>query len=236
MKNGLKFFILFLALAILTGCTTYANLEIDKDNNMTMTISIHEYADYIKELIMGDDEVGNISDVTSWLNKSLSDYKKLYSDMNISYSTTDDEYIGTATKKINNVDTLKSLKVLRENFKSVNTDITNGIINLEMKGLDEDLLDQIEYYENSIKVDIKLPFVVLDSNASSINEVDNIYTWNLSNNKKDIIIKYDTNQIYKYNPNKLDSNRRKVAIIGACVIGGLVVVAIMLSLKSKNKK
>ncbi len=235
MKNGLKFLILFLALTILTGCTTYGEIEINKDNNAYVTISLSENMDYVNGFIMEDDDQGD-SLVRKWLNNTLSMYKKEYSDMNISYTTSSNEYVGNATKKINNINELKNLKILKENFNTVNADTTNGIVNIELKGLNEELLEQIGYYENSVTVKIKLPFVVLDSNVSSINEVDNIYTWNLSNAKKDIIIKYDTNQIYKYNPNKLDSTRKKVVIIGSCIVGGLVVVAIILSLKSKNKK
>ncbi len=235
MKKSIKFLILFLVLIVLTGCTTYSEIEIDKDNKISLNISLSEKTDYVNGFIMEDDTAGD-SLVRKWLNNTLSMYKKLYSDMNISYTTSNDEYVGYATKKINNIDGLNSLKILKENFNFVSANNTNGIVNIELKGLSDELIEQIDYSENEVIVNIKLPFVVLNSNASNVNKINNTYIWNLSSNKKDIILKYDTNQIYEYKENKINSNSKKIIIIGAFIVVALVIVAIILSIKSKIKK
>jgi len=235
VKKSIKFLILFLVLIVLTGCTTYSEIEIDKDNKISLNISLSEKTDYVNGFIMEDDTAGD-SLVRKWLNNTLSMYKKLYSDMNISYTTSNDEYVGYATKKINNIDGLNSLKILKENFNFVSANNTNGIVNIELKGLSDELIEQIDYSENEVIVNIKLPFVVLNSNASNVNKINNTYIWNLSSNKKDIILKYDTNQIYEYKENKINSNSKKIIIIGAFIVVALVIVAIILSIKSKIKK
>ena len=129
VKKSIKFLILFLVLIVLTGCTTYSEIEIDKDNKISLNISLSEKTDYVNGFIMEDDTAGD-SLVRKWLNNTLSMYKKLYSDMNISYTTSNDEYVGYATKKINNIDGLNSLKILKENFNFVSANNTNGIVNI----------------------------------------------------------------------------------------------------------
>lgn len=234
MKRSLKVLILVFMLFVLSGCTTNCSLEISEDNVFNLEIDVKESMDYVNSFLMEDDDNGDL--VKKWLNNTLSTYKKEYTDMNISYSTASDYYVGKATKKFYDIKNLNDLKLLKENFNSVSVVNADKIVDIKIKGLNEELIDQISYNENSIILTVKLPFVVLSSNASSIDKVNNVYTWNLSASKKDILLKYDNSMIYEYKEDDSNPTRDKAIIVLGCVVLGLVVGVIILSIKSKLKK
>lgn len=235
VRKSIKFLVLFFMLFILSGCATNCNLEISEDNVINLNVSISENVDYVNGFIMEDDTEGDAL-VKKWLNNTLSMYKKAYSDMNVSYTTVANNYVGTATKRFYDITELNDLKIIKENFNSVDVNNTNGIVNISIKGLDEEKIEEINYGENKIIVTVELPYVVLNSNASNVDKKENVYTWNLSSSKKDIILKYDTNQIYEYKEEQEeDPKRTKLIVIAGFVILGLLIAAVYVSIRSKKK-
>lgn len=190
MKNILKVLVLSYLLIFVTGCMDFnAEMEIKKDKSMTLTIT---------EMV--DVEYKN-SDIPYFNESDIKKYKEYGFD---TYTNTVDDMTGhVLTKKFTNIDTVSSTdQVNSKDATKALLGESNYIFTVK-KGIFKnkyiaafnvvDFVEKVNSNKTSLsgaQVDFKLrlPYRVINSNATTVSSNGKNLDWNLSN--------LETDQIY----------------------------------------
>lgn len=199
-----KMIIIFIFIIIGTGCTAEYNLNINKDLIIDETITLKESIFNIKKQEL---------DVNFFVDLNIDRYRSDDRYSMYMYNKDIDSNNASVTANAIYLDllTYKNTSPLIENlFSNFNIIKTENIYEFEYKAKS---LNNVEIFDASdlyaslveeIKVNIKLPFRVLNHNADMFNEDIGIYTWEYSNRKptKNIIIEFDTSKMKVGNTEK----------------------------------
>lgn len=201
--------ILIVLCFLLTGCKIDYNLKITNDNKFVENADLSKYFPDGSSFI---DETGTYTynfadelknDAYGYLNELG------YSRYSIS-DITSKNYEGVRVTRT--YDTFNSynynllVKNLYDDF-SVSSD--NSIITISAKGFNreniESKYEMIGMEIGNSSINVELPYKVLENNADSVDENHNIYTWYIDKDtvSKDLLLKYDTNDIYALNMNTI---------------------------------
>lgn len=216
-------FILLLLIILCTGCSVEYNLEINEDLSVNEEVVALEdqsfYDQYYKstisrviDLVMSRNKdyleqnnyiVEKIIDKKSGVN-----IKNTFSNLNEYYNTS---------------------KFDTQLFSEFKYDKIENIVELSAKGLMIKETDLIErYLIDDAKINIKLPFKVIDTNADSYDYTTNTYSWDITQDT-------EYKEVYlKFNTNKKATNYK--SIFTGLIISIVCIVIIVLIMWIVNKK
>jgi len=240
--------ILLLLCLFLTGCRIEYNLEINNDNSYTETINLLKYFennDYIDEYYPGGPELN----IAAMLREDAREHLGKLGFT--SYSVEDvsaPDYEGVRVKRnYENHDVFGHNMAIRKLYEELTVTEENGIITLEAKGYNPRSIEQ-KYEDIGMDIHdtvftIELPFKVIENNADVVNTDENIYIWYVDENTitKDILLKYDVNDIYELNMKTIGTkiNMNIIYIIlGILIIGfigGILYLHIKKIYENRNK-
>lgn len=191
-----KLSISLLSIMILSGCTAEYNLNINKDLLVDESITIKESIFKVRKQELNVDFFvdSNIERYSSNKDYSLYVYEKKIDSSHASViaSTT---YLDFLSYKKDSV-------IINELFSAFNILNDNNIYKFGYKAKpkeDINIFVDDELYSSlfeDLKVNIKLPFRVISSNADSVDINSGVYTWKYTKdgNIKDINIEFDVNK------------------------------------------
>ena len=136
------------------------------------------------------------------------------------------------------------IKQLYDEFSVVDD---KGIITIEVKGYNPEKIESkyemigMDVHDSVITVD--LPFKVLENNADSVDSNNNIYKWYIDSDtvSKDILLKYDVNNVYKLNLKTIGTKVNMVFVYIVLVIlvllflGGISYLYLKKIYQNRNK-
>ncbi len=218
----------------LTGCAdvTY-NIDINKDLKVSEEVFITGTEDYFNNF---------------YKNLPITIVKEFYDDSeqikplkNANYTyelkSVDVKYPGVFAKKsYSSIDDYVNNTIFKgQSFSNIKSDIKDNLVNINVSGFipyDEDVT--YGYPVSRLIIKIKLPFVVTENNADSVDKKDNIYTWNIDSTTtdKEIKLTFDKNKIYVYNVIMYISI---LILIIICIIIGIVSYKIYRKNKLNNR-
>ena len=226
-----KIFILVLGLFLITGCDVTSNITINKDlkvkEEVRMTGTTEFFNNYFKNL-----PITIVKDMLNTNNRSETLTKNGYS-----YIIDNKEKYPAviATKEYQELDEFTSKTIFKEQYFTNFETITNdNLITIKATGFKPYDQDPEYYAISKFSLNIKLPFVVTDSNADSVDKSTNTYTWkiNLDTKEKEIKLTFDKNKIYIYNISIYISI---LILIIFSVIIGVVIYKLIKKNKTNNK-
>lgn len=199
MNNKLKILILVLLTTIVSGCTANYNVKINLDGSVKESAELTDEKDKI------------LSDFTK---KNFEKYVEEYINLNELENKLDKYTINitaVAGVDINNkyeniYEYVNKSPAIEFVFKKVKIREKGSTIKLRSVATGYDLVyrdnDGVLNYTNST-ISISLPYEVTKSNADSIDEEKNIYTWNFDEEFDGIEIDYNQDKYYTNNFIKL---------------------------------
>ena len=217
-----KIILLICLTFLLCGCSVDYDIIINKDLSVDESFTVVEkkeeirnrtYANTFDELVKSVQSNTGM-DSSRYLIKKYNKGSLIGAKVNRSYRSIN-EYVSVAQKN--------DLFTTETEYKN-----ENGISTLTSK---------VIYTENSefvaisylidAKINIKVPFEVLENNADSVDKENNIYTWNLKNYKKspnseDIKLVFDSNKKINSPFSYFIFVVVGVAIVGLIIIGSVV--------------
>lgn len=196
---------------LLTGCKIDYSLKITNDNQFVENAELNKYFPNGSSSL---DELGSYT--YNFANELRSDAYGYLNKIGYSnYSVTDissKNYEGIRVERIykgpNSYNYNLLIKNLYDDF-SVNTD--DDIVTISAKGFNREKVES--RYEmlgmtiSNSSINVELPYKVIENNADSVDKSNNVYTWYINDDtvNKDILLKYDLNNIYAVNIKTLDS-------------------------------
>ena len=223
-----KSIILLLMMFLVTGCASVDyELNIDKDLMVTENVNISATKEYFDSFYMNFPITIVTENYNSeWINPlKENNYSTEIKKNNIPYPSV------FASKKYSDLKEYSSNMVFKNQvFTDINVLEKDNLITLKT-------IDFLPYTEDEtdtrfpiskLKVDIKVPFVVTNNNADSINRRTNTYTWNINKetDEKEINITFDKTRTYVYNLSWYIS-------LGIIII--IVIVAVILIIRAVRK-
>lgn len=201
-----KKIVLLLLCLLFTGCKIEYNLKINNDNSYTERIDLLKYFennDYVEEYYPGGPELN----IASILREDAREYLGKLGFNN--YSLEDisaPDYEGVRVKRnYEDHNVFGYNMAIKKLYEELSVTEENGIITLEAKGYNPKPIER-KYEEIGMEIHntvftIELPFKVIENNADDVDSADNIYKWYVDENTttKDILLKYDVNDIYELN-------------------------------------
>lgn len=187
---------------LLTGCASVKyDLEIEKDLKVTETVFITATSEYFSLFYKN-----NPSTIVKGVYDS-EENSKLFKNNNYSYEfiTKDVTYPGIlVSKTFNTLSEYTSNTVFKDQiFDNIYSVTNDNLITLKAADFIPYTLDETDVGNpvSSLKINIKLPFVVVDNNADSYDPKTNTYTWEITEetNEKEIDLTFDKTKIYVYN-------------------------------------
>ncbi len=226
----LKIILVLMITFLITGCADVSyNLDINKDLNVNEEVFITGTSDYFNNF---------------YKNLPITIVKEFYDDTkqieplknnNYNYELKNDnvKYPGLlATKSYNSIEEYTNNTIFKgQSFSSITSNIKDNLVNINVSGFIPYNEDRTYGYNiSNLIIKIKLPYVVTDSNADSIDKNTNTYTWKIDSNTtdKEIKLTFDKNKIYVYNVSIYIS-------ILILIILGIIIGIIVLKLIRKNK-
>lgn len=232
--------LLLLLCLFLTGCKIEYKLEINNDNSYSERIDLLKYFkdnDYTDEYYYGGPEL----DIAAMLREDAREYLgKLgftsYSIGNISAK----DYEGVrVTRNYEEHNVFGYNMAIRKLYEELIVTEEKGIITLEAKGYNPEPIER-KYEDIGMEIHdtvftIELPFKVIENNADEVNTDDNIYRWYIDEETvtKDILLKYDVNDIYELNMKTIGTkvNMNIIYIILGILIIGFITGSLYLYIK-----
>lgn len=237
MKNT---FILLISMLLLTGCKATANVSIDKDIvRESVSITSNDTSEYNEMKNWGGFPVPLYFDQSLqaplWMPNREKEAGVLYYDV----VTNDSNKTIVASANFSRKEHSRS-SLVRRCFKLYNViDEEEKTIFSTSKGLICAL--------NNFDVVVQTPYLVVNNNASKVDNETNTYTWNVNkNNSKDISIYLEIDFSKKYNQSEDDPNEvnngqiqnseKKTSVLTYIIIGIIIVIMLIISAFYLNKK
>jgi len=197
--------ILLLIPFLLTGCAAVNyNLVIDKDLMVEEEVNISATKDYFDGFYMNL-PITIVEE--AYNNTKINNLLKQY---NYSYELRKDNrpypsvFVHQKFELLNSYSNNTIFK--GQVFNNIIVTSDNNLITLNANGFityapDDSDGDIDRYPVSNLNINIKLPYVVTDNNADSVDSKKNIYTWKINEDTKDKEIKltFDKTKIYVYN-------------------------------------
>lgn len=228
-----KIFLTIIGLVLLTGCTANYDITINKD------LTVEE-----KFEVIGDDRFKLTADYTK--DSMYDTLKETYSELitegdldNVKTKVVNNNLAITSNIKYNNLSDFSKSKYIKKIYSdglTVSTD--NSVITIKS----EDELDNFWLFVDGmeedplitkLKVSIKLPYQVIDNNASKVDKKTNTYTWeyDFQDYNKRLEITFDKNKEFVYGVDTKKVIKYVIYIVIILLIG----FAIYKIATSKNK-
>lgn len=202
----IKKMILLLLCLFLVGCKIEYKLVINNDNSYTETINMLKFFknnDYTDSYYPGAPEIN----IAAMLREDARDHlgKLGFTSYKVEDISAPD-YEGVRVKRnYQDHDVFVHNMAIRKLYEELNVSENKGIITLEAKGYKPEEIER-KYEDIGMEIHdtvftIELPFKVIENNADVVNTDENIYRWYVDENTttKDILLKYDVNDIYELN-------------------------------------
>ena len=230
-----KIILLVIFLLLLTGCASVDySLDIEKDLSVVENVKISATKDYFESFyknlpITIVREAYNNEELMKPLKDNNYDYnlkneypypnvyvKKKYTSLDIYQNTT--VFKGQVFNNINVVKKDNLITINATDFIKYNLEDSDG----ELGG---------SFPVSELIINIKVPYVVTDSNADSVDKKNNIYKWvvNEKTEDKEIKLTFDKNRIFISNLNAIVA-----MIIIIIIVIGLIVYFGRVYYKNKN--
>lgn len=214
LKKILFVFIIFM----LSGCSVEYNLYVNEDKTVSEKVYAEEKTNKLESLTRtkGDQAITYIYNM----------YKREGEDINLSNQSSKDTTKVLATTYHNNIEEYTS-KFTSDVVKKANVTKSDSVVTLLLN--QNQKLDSDESYSliyDSIKVNINIPFKVLEHNADAVS--GNTYTWNINRNSdlKNIKISYDEEKIR--NKTSIKINDKTFNINYGIIAGSVIIVLVLL--------
>lgn len=239
--------IIILICLLLTGCKIDYNLKITNENKFVETADLTEYFPNGSKF---KDELGETTfDFAADLRADA--YKYLNTLGYSKYSMSDiasKNYEGVrVTRKYDGPTSYNYNLMIKNLYDDFSVKVDNNIVTIHAKEMNrENIETRYEMLGMVIEdstINVELPYKVIDNNADKVDENKNIYTWYIDKDtdEKEILLKYDLNNVYKLNLNtigtKIDMNIVYVIIGFICflVIGYFVYIYVKKVYENRNK-
>lgn len=232
---------------LLTGCKIDYSLKITNDNQFIENAELNKYFPNGSTSL---DELGSYS--YNFANELRSDAYSYLNKIGYSnYSITDissNNYEGIRVKRTYKGPNSYNYNLLITNlYDDFSVNMEDDIVTINAKGFNREKVES--KYEmlgmtiDNSSINVELPYKVIENNADSVDESNNVYTWYINDDtvNKDILLKYDLNNIYAINIKTLDNfiDMTVVFIILAFIIFVIVCYIIYIYVKkvyeNKNK-
>lgn len=197
MFGNIKKYILFTLILLLTGCSVEYNLNIDENLIVEENVSIKELNTEIRNSAI-DVQLFVDDFIYAYANSEKYGHLFISKDIGNNNTKVDSNY------KYLSLEDYKDRNVVLENvFYEVNISSISDVHTLEFKVKEN--IDILKYSEEGIiyeqpfediKINVKLPFKVIESNADFVDK--DVYTWNYSqyDSKKDLKLTFNSRQSY----------------------------------------
>lgn len=227
-KNILVLIIPFL----LTGCASVKyDLTISKDltitENVNLSATVEHFNSYYKNLPRTVvEQYYNDQELMSIFKNNNYSYDMIIYDTVYPYVL--------VNKKYNSLNEYSNNTVFKnQSFKDIITITNDNLITIKTEDFLPYVIDEDNdrYPISILKVNIKLPFVVVENNADIVDKKTNTYTWSIDSTtkEKEISITFDKDRIYIYN---------LVMYISMIILIILIIILIIVIIKivKKNKR
>lgn len=199
MKNKYKLFLLILVTIIVSGCTANYNIKInlngsieetaeltEEKNRLLKNFSEEKFEDYVTDYIKINEFEDKIDKYKIFINDKAG--------VNVNNAYKDIYEFADTSPAINYV------------FKKVRVKEQNNIVKIESVESGYEIVyrdnDGELNYTNSY-ISLSLPYQVISTNANTIDEETNTYTWKLDEEFEGIEIEYNTKKYFSYDIFKL---------------------------------
>lgn len=227
----LRRIVLIIAITLtLTGCVNADyNLTINKDLSVLENVNISATKEYFDSFYM------NLP-VTIVEENYNSDWINPLKENNYKYELRKNNYPYPSVfveKKYNNLNEYSQKTVfLEQSFEDLIIKTNNNLYQIQTVNFLPYVEDQTDegFPISNLSINIKLPFVVTESNADKIDKSTNTYTWIIDEETKDkeINITFDKSKIYIYNISWY------ISLIIIIVISIVTLIIVIINVK-KNK-
>lgn len=229
-KSLLKIILLGIICSLLAGCTVDYNIVIDSKNRVKENIVIN----IPNNKLLGD------KSPKKELNRKINDYKKIPSYNHYEFKTKvkNDYSIVNIKSNYENLEAYADSPILNDLYENI-TIIENknytifktvGSYNYDyLYGTISEPIGPVgERPMKDVSVTIQLHNKLIESNADSVDEKNNVYTWNFSPDQtsKFIYIKYSNEKRYDVIIKSFIKNNIGIFIIGSSIIVGILVLAL----------
>ena len=221
-----KIIVLIIMLLLITGCNVREDITINKDLTVVESVKMTGTPEFfnnrymmlpvnvLREILESDER-------ESYLKENGYDYKI---DTNETYPFV------LATKKYESIDKFTDSTIFKfQYFAEFKTTYNDNLVTMKASKFNEYEDGDIEQYPiKTCSINIKLPYVVTDSNADKVDKRTNTYIWNIKEDteNKEIIITFDKNRTYIYNLSWYIS-------LGIIIL--MVIIAAMLIIRAVRK-
>lgn len=225
-----KILLLILCIFLITGCKVEYNLTINDDLTVLESVSMTGTDEFFDSFYK--------SSRINVVNMMLEDGRKEeLKNNNYTYNIIDgDTPLVVAKKEYASITNFcdKTL-FINQYFDKINVTDNNGIVSLtsgKFIPINEDSNEQYAIKESVIK--IKLPYLVLENNATSFDPNTNTYQWNIydDTNEFSILLNYDTNKVYEI---PKDSSNWIMIIVTLLFVVVLCTIAYIMNKNNKLK-
>ena len=189
---------------LLTGCKIDYSLKITNDNKFVESADLAEYlpSGTVK------DELGETTyDFGEYLRADAYSYlnKLGYSNYNMS-DIISKNYEGVrVTRNYDGPTSYNYNLLIKYIYDDFSVDVSDDIVTISAKGLNrskvEEKYEMLEMVIENSTINVELPYKVIENNADSVDENNNIYTWYIDKDteEKEILLKYNSNDVYALN-------------------------------------
>ena len=228
--NIKKIFIVFVFSFLITGCASVDyNLNIEKNLTVVEEINMSATKDYF-DLFYKNLPITIVQEAydSEWMEPlKTNNYDFELKKDNHPYPSV------FATKKYSSLNEYTEKTIFKnQSFEDIVISTNENLVTIKSINFLPYVDDQtdIRFSISDLAVNIKLPYVVTDSNADKINRQTNTYTWliNEETENKEINITFDKSKIYVYNLNMYIS----IVVLSIIII---IVIIIVLRMRKKNK-
>lgn len=212
LKRMLFIFVIF----ILSGCSVDYNLYVNEDKTISEKVIAQESTNKLESLTRTKGEQA----ITYIYNM----YKRDNEDINLSNQTSNDTTKVLATTYHNDIEDYAD-KFTSDVVNKASVTKYNGVVTLLLNQSQKLNDDSYSLIYDTIKVNIHIPFKVVDHNADSVQ--GNTYTWNINKNSdlKNIKISYNEEQLKNKSVIKINNN---IFNINYGIIAGSVIIVVVL--------
>ena len=233
----MKYKIIFLIaiLFIVTGCSANYDLTFNKDGTITENVrvsssdsknyySFDNYKEYIDTFLDYEYQPYN---------------RKFLEDNNFNYSSffENGNYGLLVDKTYKNINEyVKDSSAINQFFEELTVDRNGNIVTLQTKNY-FGVLDTISYERYQIdeaEINLKIPWNVIQTNADNVDKKNNIYTWYISPNLKDVkvYVQYEENNFVKI----INSTYTIIALLIVVLLVLLIFIIKFIKTSKKNNE
>ena len=224
----IKSIILIFVIVFLTGCTVEYDLSINEDNSISEKVIATENTQKMESLSKskGDRAVAYLYNI--YKRDDVSDIKS---------TKKDKDTVAVVTKSHTNIDEYAN-DFTSDIFERVEVTKKDGVTSFSAS--QNKMLGGTSSYAplyDEVVVKVRIPYVVVDSNADSVNR--DVYTWNISKNQGLKTINFSYKEGNKKNALNVKINDKTYNInYGIIVLSGIIVLLLIIFIivSIKNKK